>query len=148
MAQKYIGIIKYESGDYSSAAAALSLASTQFSADATVQLFRGILLFKEGRNSEALDVFRQALTNNPANEDLLFHAASLCMLGGFHEEAPMVSFGSQAGGSDIGCGIHRALDIVFGRWVWCHPVGHCQHCVELSVVVPDWQKGVVVPDAR
>ena len=87
LAEKYLGIMNYESGNYSDAVNYLTKASSHIEDDSVMLSCLGIALYKEGRNTESLNVFTKALSLAPENDDIIFHTAHLFTLEGQYHEA-------------------------------------------------------------
>ena len=86
-AYKYLGIIQYETADYAGAVSSLKEALSEFSDDPQTLFSLGTALFREGNNSEALDIFLRASELSPKDETLKFQVATLYMLNEKYNEA-------------------------------------------------------------
>jgi len=84
---KYLGIIQYETADYAGAVSSLKEALSEFSDDPQTLFSLGDALFREGNNSEALNIFLRASELNPKDETLKFQVATLYMLNEKYNEA-------------------------------------------------------------
>ncbi|MBN1291733.1 MAG: tetratricopeptide repeat protein [Candidatus Latescibacteria bacterium] len=80
LAQKYLGIVRFESNDYSGATEPLKKAVVSFPDDSRINHYLGVALFKEGNTVESLKYSKKALMLDPNNLDLVFQTANLMML--------------------------------------------------------------------
>ncbi len=91
-AQKYLGLIMFDRGDYDGSVSAFGKAGS-LSGDRTALYKYGMALYYEGRNSEALDILIRAADIPPENDtagiadSILFHTANLLLLEGRAAEA-------------------------------------------------------------
>ncbi|MFC1509172.1 tetratricopeptide repeat protein [Candidatus Omnitrophota bacterium] len=79
-AAKFLGLLRYELGDYAGAIDPLTTAAASYESFILYHYDLGMSLFIEGRNAEALVSFQNALEIEPENPDIIFLTANLYML--------------------------------------------------------------------
>ena len=77
---KFLGLARYELGDYAGAIDPLTTAAASFKSFVLCHYDLGMSLFNEGRNAEALASFQNALEIEPENPDIIFLTANLYLL--------------------------------------------------------------------
>jgi len=85
-AQKYLGLIRYEFGDYSGSINAFRKASSIKNDENSLYIF-GMALYHQGMNAESLGTFMMAYNLAPDNEKIIFQTANLLMLNGRNDDA-------------------------------------------------------------
>ncbi len=85
-AQKYLGLIRYEFGDYTGSIDAFRKASSIKNDENSLYIF-GMALYHQGINTESLDIFMMAYNLAPDNENIIFRTANLLMLNGQNDDA-------------------------------------------------------------
>ncbi|MFC1538643.1 tetratricopeptide repeat protein [Candidatus Latescibacterota bacterium] len=88
-AQKYLGLILYDLGDYSGSVVAFGK-SGSISNDPSALYVYGMALYYEGMNSESLEILMRAYEVSPeddVDENILFQTANLLMLEGEYKAA-------------------------------------------------------------
>ena len=86
-AAKYLGFVRFETGDAVGAIEPLTRTAASFKDDVRCHYYLGMTLFSVGRNKESLAAFRKALDIEKDNPEILFLTANLYMLNGQPEEA-------------------------------------------------------------
>ena len=86
-AARYLGRVRYETGNIDGAIEPLTRAAAAFKDDIRCHYYLGMALFTVGRNAESLTAFSNALELDKDNPELLFITANLSMLNGQPKEA-------------------------------------------------------------